>query len=92
MANAISTRLASGISLRDARRPQATSLPGVPALQVQNSRMLAAASKALAAICENVGEAHGTQLAADVEAQARKLRVARGNHLHEADMETLPIA
>lgn len=57
VANAICTRPEPGSSLRDGRHPPLSGLPGVTAMQLQNSRVLAAASEVLAALRENADEA-----------------------------------
>ena len=92
MANAFSTRPASGSSLRDGRRAPLAASPAVTAVQLQNSRVLAAASNALAAFRVNVEKPYGMQPAADFEPQVGKSGVTRGEHLYEADIEASPIA
>ena len=92
VANAFSTRPASGSSLRDGRRAPLAASPAVTAVQLQNSRVLAAASNALAAFRVNGEKPYGMQPAADFEPQVGKSGVARGKHLYEADMEASPIA
>ena len=67
MATAFSTRPASGSSLRDGRRAPLAASPAVTAVQLQNSRVLAAASNALAAFRVNVEKPYGMQPAADFE-------------------------
>ena len=62
------------------------------AAQLQNSVKLAAASKPLAAFCVNVEMLCEPQPAAEREPQVREIGVARGKHLHQADMEASPIA
>ena len=54
--------------------------------------LLQLASKAWAGYRENDEKPRGAQRAAELEAQARESGVARGNGVHEADMEALPIA
>ena len=78
VANAICTRPEPGSSLRDGRHPPLSGLPGVTALQLQNSRVLAAASEVLAAFCVNVEMLCDRQPAADFEPQVGKSGLARG--------------
>ena len=67
VANAATTRLESGCRFRDGDCSPAASSPAVSAAQMQNSRMLAAVSTALAAFRVNVEKPYDKQPAADVE-------------------------
>ena len=67
VANAFSTRSASGSSWHDGRRAPLTGSPAVTAVQLQKSVKLAAASTALAAFRMNVEKPCGMQPSADVE-------------------------
>ena len=92
VANAICTRPEPGSSLRDGRHLPLSGSPGQTAMQLQISRVLSAASKALAAVCVNVEKLCETAPAEELEAQVRELRAARGKNINETDCAASPIA
>ena len=84
VANAFSTRSASGSSWHDGRRAPLTGSPAVTAVQLQKSVKLAAASKALASFRVNVEKPCGEQPAVDVEDVPLRYDYRRVRALHAA--------